>query len=159
MWVDAVASLSLLRVVSWNLCPRSWLGSLGSFGVGVQRSGFAIWASRVSKGNNDAFGRPTDCCQYHRCLDDDSAMDLGRCQINPHLQHQCTESGLTTSQIGNSRDLEILIELLDTALFPRDRYFREMMAEIQRRFWSTLYLCTLSLRDIFKVRHLVGTSN
>jgi hypothetical protein len=38
------------------------LASLRSLGVGLKRSGCAICASRVSKGNNDAFGSPVERC-------------------------------------------------------------------------------------------------
>jgi len=46
--IDALSSFS----------ERSLLGSFGSFGVGLNRTGCAIWASRVSNGNNPAFGSP-----------------------------------------------------------------------------------------------------
>lgn len=42
--------------------------SSGSLGVGWKRSGCAIWASSVSYGKNEAFGRPGDENQlYHPC--------------------------------------------------------------------------------------------
>lgn len=55
---DDCVSLPLFSLVSLRLVARSLLGSLGSLGVGVQRSGCAIWASRVSNGKREAFGRP-----------------------------------------------------------------------------------------------------
>ena len=42
IWEAAEVSLVLLRAVAANLAVRSLLGSLGSFGVGLKRSGLAI---------------------------------------------------------------------------------------------------------------------
>lgn len=63
------------------------------------------------------------------------------------------ELRLTTCQISNTRDLEVLIELLDCTLLPRSCDSREVMAEIQWWLWASL-LCCLALRDIFEIRHL-----
>jgi hypothetical protein len=45
-----------LKEVAANEAERS----SGSLGVGLKRSGCAIWASSVSYGKNEALGRPAD---------------------------------------------------------------------------------------------------
>ena len=65
MCAAAVTSLGFFKEIWASLWERegsSLLGWLGSLGVGLKRSGCAIWASRVSKGNNDAFGSPAQRC-------------------------------------------------------------------------------------------------
>lgn len=59
---EAVTSLGLLSFVFASLMDKSSLGTFGSFGVGVKRSGWAVCASRVSKGKRDACGRPVVFC-------------------------------------------------------------------------------------------------
>lgn len=70
----AVTSLGFFKEILaslWETESSSLLGSLGSLGVGLKRSGCAIWASRVSNGNNDAFGSPGQRCQSYRFGDAD----------------------------------------------------------------------------------------
>lgn len=52
-WAEALVSGFLSDVAA-----RAAERSLGSLGVGVKRSGCAIWASSVSYGKNEACGRP-----------------------------------------------------------------------------------------------------
>jgi hypothetical protein len=54
-WAEALVS-GFLREVAASEAERS----LGSLGVGLKRSGWAIWASSVSYGKNEAFGRPVE---------------------------------------------------------------------------------------------------
>lgn len=71
MCVEDVTSLPFFwRLAFSSFWERSLLGSLGSLGVGVQRSGCAIWASRVSNGKREAFGRPANgrIYQHHSLL-------------------------------------------------------------------------------------------
>lgn len=53
IWAEALVS-GFLREVAATEAERS----RGSLGVGLKRSGCAIWASSVSYGKNEAFGSP-----------------------------------------------------------------------------------------------------
>lgn len=67
MWVAEAGSVeSLVEATFEERSPSS--GSPGWFGVGVHLSGFAVWASRVSKGKKLTFGRPEErqSVQRHR---------------------------------------------------------------------------------------------
>lgn len=81
---EAVASPSEFKVDFWRLVARYFDASLGSFGVGSQRSGFAICASRVSNGNKEAFGRPADSCYPCVTRYDMGAMRMPK--LHPQLQ-------------------------------------------------------------------------
>lgn len=76
--------------------------------------------------------------------------------IPPHLQMSAggyMELRLTTCQIADTRDLEILIELFDCTFLSRSCDSREVMAEIQWWLGTSLLRC-LALRDVFEIRHL-----
>ena len=60
-WAEALG-FGFLRDVAASEAERS----LGSLGVGLKRSGWAIWASSVSYGKNEAFGRPVEENQLYR---------------------------------------------------------------------------------------------
>ena len=63
---DDVMSLCLLIEVWASFSVIVLLGSFGSLGVGLNRSGNAVCASRVSYGKNDAFGSPVRSSQHYR---------------------------------------------------------------------------------------------
>lgn len=107
IWEAASAAGFLIEVAA-RLSARS----LGSFGVGEKRSGWAICASRVSYGKNAAFGRPRESQRY-------ATWDEGRYDI-------------TTSQVANSGYHEVLVESLDSIFLAGSSHSREVMAQISR---------------------------
>jgi hypothetical protein len=133
----------------------------GSFGVGVHRSGFATWASRVSKGKKSTFGRPRrrrkGFASDHlgsSLLAASYLARLVRPSVFAKAPHWCTATEnrkerrgrreLTSSQVSYAGNLEESVELLDGACIPVLGRVAEMMAEIQRRLqWLLSRLLSL----------------
>lgn len=61
--------------------------------------------------------------------------------------------GLTTSQVSNSWDLEVLVESLDTTFTPGSSNSREVVLEIERRLSSSFPDSRIDLRYVFEVCH------
>ena len=61
---------------------------------------------------------------------------------------------LTTSQVANSRDKEVLVERLDSTCLSSLCYTREVVGQVQRRLCDCFNLAWYSAGDVFEICHV-----